>query len=118
MTMIGPEHSRQRHKSGDRYHPYSQQGSHKSHGYESNITSWNMEFWWLDSNKGKEARQSHRSNQLGSQQSRVPLRVILTLFATHVDVDTQESVVVLAGTCFNVPELVIFSGTMQEEHWC
>ncbi|GJV73271.1 hypothetical protein Tco_1493266 [Tanacetum coccineum] len=48
--------------------PYTK--NRQSGGYESNITSWNMEFWWLDSNKGKEARQSHRSNQLGSQQSR------------------------------------------------
>ncbi|GJT19128.1 putative reverse transcriptase domain-containing protein [Tanacetum coccineum] len=32
MTMIGPNILDKRHKSGDRYHPYSQQGSHKSHG--------------------------------------------------------------------------------------
>ncbi|GJW10031.1 putative nucleotidyltransferase, ribonuclease H [Tanacetum coccineum] len=40
-----------------------------------------------------------------------PLRVILTLFATHVDVDTQESVVVLLVLASNVARLVIFSGT-------
>ncbi|GJR08091.1 putative nucleotidyltransferase, ribonuclease H [Tanacetum coccineum] len=40
-----------------------------------------------------------------------PLRVILTLFAPHVDVDTQESVVVLLVLASNVARLVIFSGT-------
>ncbi|GKB26429.1 hypothetical protein Tco_0865830 [Tanacetum coccineum] len=30
------ERSDKRHKSGDRYHPYSQQGSHKSHGQSDN----------------------------------------------------------------------------------
>ncbi|GJW41760.1 putative reverse transcriptase domain-containing protein [Tanacetum coccineum] len=41
---------------------------------------------------------SERSEELVSQQSRVPSEVgelLLSLFATHVDVDTQESVVVL-----------------------
>ncbi|GJS70738.1 putative reverse transcriptase domain-containing protein [Tanacetum coccineum] len=32
MTMIGPNILDKRHKSGDRYHPYNQQDSHKSHG--------------------------------------------------------------------------------------
>ncbi|GKA02767.1 putative reverse transcriptase domain-containing protein [Tanacetum coccineum] len=40
-----------------------------------------------------------------------PLRVILTLFATHVDVDTQESVVVLLVLVSNAARLAIFSGT-------
>ncbi|GKD65503.1 hypothetical protein Tco_1307611, partial [Tanacetum coccineum] len=40
-----------------------------------------------------------------------PLRVILTLFATYVDVDIQESVVVLLVLASNVARLVIFSET-------
>ncbi|GJW50876.1 hypothetical protein Tco_0092227 [Tanacetum coccineum] len=42
-----------------------------------------------------------------------PRRVILTLFTPHVDVDTQESVVVLLVLASNVARLVIFSGLQE-----
>ncbi|GJV35222.1 putative reverse transcriptase domain-containing protein [Tanacetum coccineum] len=78
------DRSDKRHKSGDRYHPYSQQGSHRSHG-----------ILVLDATKGTEVcNPTDLATRVPSSPG-YPLRVILTLFATHVDVDTQESVVVL-----------------------
>ncbi|GJT49773.1 reverse transcriptase [Tanacetum coccineum] len=71
------------------------------------------EFWCgLANQKEQTVSNSHRFYQLGFPSSPgYPLRVILTLFATHVDVDTQESVVVLLVLASNVARLVIFSGT-------
>ncbi|GJT05309.1 putative reverse transcriptase domain-containing protein [Tanacetum coccineum] len=91
------ERSDKRHKSGDRYHPYSQQGSHKSHGQSDdrqrsdrqgsdrqggggNYRNNNNNNYSRDNNRnsgaGRDQRnrgqQSHRSTNSGSQQSRVP----------------------------------------------
>ncbi|GJX41331.1 zinc finger, CCHC-type, retrotransposon gag domain protein [Tanacetum coccineum] len=91
------ERSDKRHKSGDRYHPYSQQGSHRSHGQSddrqrsdmqgsdrqssgSNYRNNNNSNHSRDNNRnsgaGRDQRnrgqQSHRSTNSGSQQSRVP----------------------------------------------
>ncbi|GJR30006.1 putative nucleotidyltransferase, ribonuclease H [Tanacetum coccineum] len=91
------KHSDKRHKSGDRYHPYSQQGSHRSHGQSddrqrsdmqgsdrqssgSNYRNNNNSNHSRDNNRnsgaGRDQRnrgqQSHRSTNSGSQQSRVP----------------------------------------------
>ncbi|GJZ00464.1 hypothetical protein Tco_0517893 [Tanacetum coccineum] len=90
------ERSDKRHKSGDRYHPYSQQGSHRSHGqsddrqkndrqgsdrqggggnYRNNNNN-NYSHDNRNSGNGRDQRnrgqQSHRSTNSGSQQSRVP----------------------------------------------
>ncbi|GJW42506.1 zinc finger, CCHC-type, retrotransposon gag domain protein [Tanacetum coccineum] len=72
-------------------------------------------------NSGTGATKGNRVNvyiffESGSQQSRVPLRVILNLFATHVDVDTQESVVRAAGTCF-ICGLAGSSSAGMQETW-
>ncbi|GJV79101.1 putative reverse transcriptase domain-containing protein, partial [Tanacetum coccineum] len=91
------ERSDKRHKSGDRYHPYNQQDSHKSHGQSddrqrsdrqgsdrqnggSNYRNNNNNNHSRDNNRnsgaGRDQRnrgqQSHRSTNSGSQQSRVP----------------------------------------------
>ncbi|GJX72445.1 zinc finger, CCHC-type, retrotransposon gag domain protein [Tanacetum coccineum] len=91
------ERSDKRHKSGDRYHPYSQQGSHRSHGQSDdrqkndrqgsdrqggggNYRNNNNNNYSRDNNRnsgaGRDQRnrgqQSHRSTNSGSQQSRVP----------------------------------------------
>ncbi|GJV65051.1 zinc finger, CCHC-type, retrotransposon gag domain protein [Tanacetum coccineum] len=91
------DRSDKRHKSGDRYHPYSQQGSHRSHGQSddrqrsdrqgsdrqsggSNYRNNNNSNHSRDNNRnsgaGRDQRnrgpQSHRSTNSGSQQSRVP----------------------------------------------
>ncbi|GKB92777.1 zinc finger, CCHC-type, retrotransposon gag domain protein, partial [Tanacetum coccineum] len=153
------ERSDKRHKSGDRYHPYSQQGSHKSHGqsddrqrsdrqgsdrqsggsnYRRIMTAMDPTgravvvttattttttttitttlaattgILVLDANKGIEASNPTDLPTRVPSSPGYPLRVILTLFATHVDVDTQESVVVLLVLASNVARLVIFSGT-------
>ncbi|GJX88786.1 hypothetical protein Tco_0340800, partial [Tanacetum coccineum] len=85
------------HKSKDRYHPYSQQGSHRSHGQSddrqrsdrqgsdrhsggSNYRNNNNNNYSRDNNRnsgaGRDQRnrglQSHRSTNSGSQPSRVP----------------------------------------------
>ncbi|GJS83904.1 putative reverse transcriptase domain-containing protein [Tanacetum coccineum] len=91
------ERSDKRHKSGDRYHPYSQQGSHRSHGQSDdrqkndrqgsdrqggggNYRNNNNNNYSRDNNRNSGARhdqrnrgqQSHRTTNSGSQQSRVP----------------------------------------------
>ncbi|GJZ30984.1 zinc finger, CCHC-type, retrotransposon gag domain protein [Tanacetum coccineum] len=91
------ERSDKRHKSGDRYHPYSQQGSHRSHGqsddrqkndrqgsdrqggggnYRNNNNNNHSRNNNRNSGAGRDQRnrgqQSHRSTNSGSQQSRVP----------------------------------------------
>ncbi|GJZ14813.1 putative reverse transcriptase domain-containing protein [Tanacetum coccineum] len=91
------ERSDKRHKSGDRYHPYSQQGSHRSHGqsddrqkndrqgsdrqggggnYRNNNNNNHSRDNNRNSGAGRDQRnrgqQSHRSTNSGSQQSRVP----------------------------------------------
>ncbi|GJV84646.1 putative reverse transcriptase domain-containing protein [Tanacetum coccineum] len=62
----------------------------------------------LDATKGTRSSNPpiYHTGSPGSSQV-YPLRVILTLFATHVDVDTQESVVVLLVLASNVARLVI-----------
>ncbi|GJW41399.1 putative reverse transcriptase domain-containing protein [Tanacetum coccineum] len=81
------ERSDKRHKSGDRYHPYSQQGSHKSHGQSddrqrsdrqgsdrqsggSNYRNNNNNNHSRDNNRNSGAGRDQRNR--GSQQSRVP----------------------------------------------
>ncbi|GJR41673.1 putative reverse transcriptase domain-containing protein [Tanacetum coccineum] len=70
--------------------------------YDMNLTS-------RHGNRNSGARHDQRNR--GSQQSRVPSEGYTYLFATHVDVDTQESIVVLLVLASNVARLVIFSGT-------
>ncbi|GJZ13545.1 zinc finger, CCHC-type, retrotransposon gag domain protein [Tanacetum coccineum] len=95
------ERSDKRHKSGDRYHPYSQQGSHKSHGQSDdrqkndrqgsdrqggggNYRNNNNNNYSRDNNRnsgaGRDQRnrgqQSHRSTNSGSQQSSGTLYVV------------------------------------------
>ncbi|GJT30115.1 putative nucleotidyltransferase, ribonuclease H [Tanacetum coccineum] len=81
------ERSDKRHKSGDRYHPYSQQGSHRSHGQSddrqrsdrqgsdrqsggSNYRNNNNSNHSRDNNRNSGAGRDQRNR--GSQQSRVP----------------------------------------------
>ncbi|GJV00200.1 putative reverse transcriptase domain-containing protein [Tanacetum coccineum] len=81
------DRSDKRHKSGDRYHPYSQQGSHKSHGQSddrqrsdrqgsdrqsggSNYRNNNNNNHSRDNNRNSGA--GHDQRNRGSQQSRVP----------------------------------------------
>ncbi|GJW40069.1 putative reverse transcriptase domain-containing protein [Tanacetum coccineum] len=67
------ERSDKRHKSGDRYHPYSQQGSHRSHGQsddrQKNDRQGSSGAGHDQRNRGQ---QFHRSTSSDSQQSRVP----------------------------------------------
>ncbi|GJS50680.1 hypothetical protein Tco_0624042 [Tanacetum coccineum] len=92
------EQSNKRHKSEDQYQPATQQSSYRSHGQNNDRQ--------LDLRQG------------GWCSLGYPLRVILTLFVPRVDVDTQESVVVLlvlASICAGPGHLT--AGDLQEEHW-
>ncbi|GJX76056.1 putative reverse transcriptase domain-containing protein [Tanacetum coccineum] len=81
------ERSDKRHKSGDRYHPYSQQGSHRSHGQSDdrqkndrqgsdrqggggNYRNNNNNNYSRDNNRNSGTGRDQRNR--GSQQSRVP----------------------------------------------
>ncbi|GKA70842.1 hypothetical protein Tco_0776981 [Tanacetum coccineum] len=64
----------------------------------------------LDTTKGTEVSNSTDLPVLIPSSLGYPLRVILTLFVPRVDVDTQESVVVLLVLASNAARLVIFSG--------
>ncbi|GJT50645.1 hypothetical protein Tco_0976802 [Tanacetum coccineum] len=75
------DRSDKRHKSGDRYHPYSQQGSHRGPRSELGKTT------LRNNNRNSGADRDQRNR------------------------DTQESVVVLLVLASNVARLVIFSGT-------
>ncbi|GJY61123.1 retrotransposon protein, putative, ty3-gypsy subclass [Tanacetum coccineum] len=109
MSYDRSERSDKRHKSGDRYHPYSQQGSHRSHGQSddrqkndrqgsdrqggggnyrnnnnNNYSRDNNRILVLDATKGTEV----------FQQSREPSEGYTHHVSNTLDVDTQESVVV------------------------
>ncbi|GJR22632.1 hypothetical protein Tco_0286724 [Tanacetum coccineum] len=68
------ERSDKRHKSGDRYHPYSQQGSHRSHGQSDDRQRSDMQGNHED--KQKEQRsESHRSTNSVPHIQGNPLRI-------------------------------------------
>ncbi|GKA04964.1 zinc finger, CCHC-type, retrotransposon gag domain protein [Tanacetum coccineum] len=136
------ERSDKRHKSGDRYHPYSQQGSHKSHGQSddrqrsdrqgsdrqsggSNYRNNNNNNHSRDNNRnsgaGRDQRtvasNSHRSTNSGSQQSRVPSEgythpVCNTCGRRHPGECRRA-----AGTCFKCGQAGHLQRDLQEEHW-
>ncbi|GJU95185.1 retrotransposon protein, putative, ty3-gypsy subclass [Tanacetum coccineum] len=117
------ERSDKRHKSGDRYHPYSQQGSHRSHGQSDdrqkndrqgsdrqsgggNYRNNNNNNHSRDNNRNSGAGRDQRNR--GSQQSRVPSEgythpVCNTCGRRHPGECRRA-----AGTCFKCG---IFSGT-------
>ncbi|GJX08497.1 hypothetical protein Tco_0196429 [Tanacetum coccineum] len=64
----------------------------------------------LDTTKGTEVSNSTDLPVLIPSSLGYPLRVILTLFVPRMDVDTQESVVMLLVLASNAARLVIFSG--------
>ncbi|GJX83939.1 putative reverse transcriptase domain-containing protein [Tanacetum coccineum] len=99
------ERSDKRHKSGDRYQSATQQNSYRGHDQKNDRQGSDRQggggILVLDATKGTEVSNPTDLPTLVPSSPGYPLRVILTLFATHVDVDTQESVVGrAAGTCF------------------
>ncbi|GJS40600.1 putative reverse transcriptase domain-containing protein [Tanacetum coccineum] len=73
------ERSDKRHKSGDRYHPYSQQGSHRSHGQSDDRQRSDMQ--------GSDRQSSDRFNQL-----RVPSSPGYPLRAGHLQRDCKKNI--------------------------
>ncbi|GJT44520.1 zinc finger, CCHC-type, retrotransposon gag domain protein [Tanacetum coccineum] len=109
------ERSDKRHKSGDRYQSATQQNSYRSHDQKNDRQGSDRQdgggILVLDATKGTEVSNLTDLPTRVPSSPGYPLRVILTLCATHMDVDTQESVVVLLVLALNVVRLVIFSGT-------
>ncbi|GJZ60963.1 putative reverse transcriptase domain-containing protein [Tanacetum coccineum] len=107
------ERSDKRHKSGDRYQSATQQNSYRGHDQKNDRQGSDRQggggILVLDATKGTEVSNPTDLPTLVPSSPGYPLRVILTLFATHVDVDTQESVVVLLVLASNVARLVIFT---------
>ncbi|GJS80181.1 hypothetical protein Tco_0730062 [Tanacetum coccineum] len=113
--MLGPsESSDKRHKSGDRYQSATQQNSYRGHDQKNDRQGSDRQggggIMVLDATKGTGVSNPTDLPTRGPSSPGYPLRVILTLFATHVDVDTQESVVVLLGMLSKCARMVKFSG--------
>ncbi|GJT50647.1 retrotransposon protein, putative, ty3-gypsy subclass [Tanacetum coccineum] len=97
------ERSDKRHKSGDRYHPYSQQGSHRSHGQS-------------DDRQKNDRQGSDRQGGGGSQSPGYPAEGYTHHVCNTCGRRTSRRGVVGAGTsASNVVMLVIFSGDRKEE---
>ncbi|GJR81126.1 putative nucleotidyltransferase, ribonuclease H [Tanacetum coccineum] len=113
------ERSDKRHKSGDRYQSDTQQNNYRSHDQKNDRQGSDRQggggILVLDATKGTEVSNPTDLPTRVPSSPGYPLRVILTLFATHVDVDTQESVVVLL-TCSNLASCWSSSDGTQEEH--
>ncbi|GJT33178.1 retrovirus-related pol polyprotein from transposon TNT 1-94 [Tanacetum coccineum] len=94
--------NKRRPSSGDRYHPYSQQGSHRSHAYTLVRQQRNF-------GAGRDQRNR------GSQQSRVPSKGYTHPVCNTCGSSTpKESVSCMLVLASNVGRLVIFSGTEEE----
>ncbi|GJV39292.1 hypothetical protein Tco_1417732 [Tanacetum coccineum] len=95
--------NKRRPSSGDRYHPYSQQGSHRSHGQS-------------DDRQRSDRQGSDRTGARGcSQQSRVPSEGYTHPVCNTCGSSTpKESVSCMLVLASNVGRLVIFSGTEEE----
>ncbi|GKA96959.1 putative nucleotidyltransferase, ribonuclease H, partial [Tanacetum coccineum] len=98
------ERSDKRHKSGDRYQSATQQNSYRGHDQKNDRQGSDRQAnsgAGVDMNRGSESLPILPT--LVPSSPGYPLRVILTLFATHVDVDTRReiaSVVVLLVLAF------------------
>ncbi|GJR19498.1 putative nucleotidyltransferase, ribonuclease H [Tanacetum coccineum] len=95
--------NKRRPSSGDRYHPYSQQGSHRSHGQS-------------DDRQRSDRQGSDRTGARGcSQQSRVTSEGYTHPVCNTCGSSTpKESVSCMLVLASNVGRLVIFSGTEEE----
>ncbi|GJT13255.1 hypothetical protein Tco_0860297 [Tanacetum coccineum] len=120
-----PERSDKRHKSGDQHQSSNQQNSHRGHDQRNDrhgsdrqavvvttvttiatITLLTTTGAVRPSEHGSAV--PHRATNSDPIKTRLPTGVILTLSAPHVDVDTQESVVVLQVLVLSAVKLVIF----------
>ncbi|GJY74870.1 putative reverse transcriptase domain-containing protein [Tanacetum coccineum] len=102
---------RDRHKSGDRYQSATQQNSYRGHDQKNDRQGSDRQGGGGISGADQRPRETKVPSSPG-----YPLRVILTLFATHVDVDTQGVcfVVLIGYFASNVARLVFFRGLQEE----
>ncbi|GKB01447.1 hypothetical protein Tco_0829491 [Tanacetum coccineum] len=132
------EQSNKRHKSEDQYQPepLSRVVIGVTVRINDRMDTARQGWWWYNNNNNNNNNNNYSSgltgvradtdpkDQIGLQFTDLPvlipsslgypLRVILTLFVPRVDVDTQESVVVLLVLASNAARLVIFSGLQEE----
>ncbi|GJR27916.1 retrotransposon protein, putative, ty3-gypsy subclass [Tanacetum coccineum] len=95
------ERSDKRHKSGDRYQSATQQNSYRGHDQKNDRQGSDRQggggILVLDATKGTEVSNPTDLPTLVPSSPGYPLRVILTLFATHVDVEQPGRVFGLAA---------------------